>query len=121
MRAGASDHDLAGHEVGARRRLAPTEHAVNRLGGEEGELWQPRFFDRALRTVKADNEKVEYIHLNPVKAGVVSRHEDWRWSSYNEYAGMSAEEQERTRTTKPVVRATRSLLRAFGGSGISMK
>jgi hypothetical protein len=39
---------------------------------------------------------------------VVSRHEDWRWSSYNEYAGMSAEEQERTRTTKPVVRATRS-------------
>ena len=108
MRAGASDHDLAGHEVGARRRLAPTEHAVNRLGGEEGELWQPRFFDRALRTVKADNEKVEYIHLNPVKAGVVSRHEDWRWSSYNEYAGMSAEEQERTRTTKPVVRATRS-------------
>ena len=69
--------------------------AVNRLRGEEGELWQPRFFDRALRTVKEYNEKVEYIHLNPVKAGLVSRPEDWRWSSYNEYAGMCAEEQKK--------------------------
>jgi len=67
--------------------------AVNRLRDEEGELWQPRFFDRALRTVREYNEKVEYIHLNPVKAGLVSRPEDWGWSSYNEYAGMSAEEQ----------------------------
>ncbi|MGD0126856.1 MAG: hypothetical protein ABSF46_15955 [Terriglobia bacterium] len=58
-------------------------------------MWQPRFFDRALRTVKEYNEKVEYIHLNPVKAGLVSRPEDWRWSSHNEYAGMSAEEQKK--------------------------
>jgi putative transposase len=67
--------------------------AVNQRWGAEGELWQPRFFDRALRTVKEYNEKVEYIHLNPVRAGLVSRPEDWRWSSYNEYAGLSAEEQ----------------------------
>ena len=67
--------------------------AVNQSRGAEGELWQPRFFDRALRTVKEYNEKVEYIHLNPVRAGLVSRQEDWRWSSYNEYAGTSADEQ----------------------------
>ena len=66
--------------------------------GADGELWQPRFFDRALRTVKEYNEKVEYIHLNPVRAGLVSRPEDWRWSSYNEYAGMSAEESVSRRT-----------------------
>jgi hypothetical protein len=43
-------------------------------GRADGELWQPRFpsaglracFDRALRTVGEHNEKVEYIHLNPV-------------------------------------------------------
>ena len=69
--------------------------AVNRLRGKEGELWRPRCFDRALRTVKEYNEKVEYIHLNPVKAGLVSRPEDWRWSSCNEYAGISAEEQKK--------------------------
>jgi hypothetical protein len=36
-------------------------------------------FDRALRTVKEYNEKVEYIHLNPVKAGLVARPEEWPW------------------------------------------
>ena len=60
-----------------------------------GELWQPRFFDRALRTVREYNEKVEYIHLNPVKARLVSRAEDWRWSSVNEYSGTSAAQQMR--------------------------
>ena len=66
--------------------------------GADGELCQPRFFDRALRTVKEYNEKVEYIHVNPVRAGLVSRPEDWRWSSYNEYAGMSADESVSRRT-----------------------
>jgi len=67
--------------------------AVNQFRGADGELWQPRFFDRALSTVKEYNDKVEYIHLNPVRAGLVSRPEDWRWLSYNEYAGTSADEQ----------------------------
>ena len=92
-RAGVSVNDFTGHEVGARRRLAPTEHAVNQCRGAAGELRQPRFFDRALGTVKEYGEEVEYIHLNPVRAGLLSRPEDWRWSSYNEYAGMSADEQ----------------------------
>ncbi len=67
--------------------------ADHRSGGPRYQLWQPRFFYRALRTVKEYNEKVEYIHLNPVRAGLASRPEDWRWSSYNECAGMSAEDQ----------------------------
>jgi len=32
-------------------------------------------------------EKVEYIHLNPVRAGLVERAEDWPWSSVRDYAG----------------------------------
>jgi REP element-mobilizing transposase RayT len=46
---------------------------INRERHASGELWQGRFFDRAFRTVKEYNEKVEYIHLNPVKAGLVRR------------------------------------------------
>ena len=69
--------------------------AVNQRRGADGELRQPRFFDRALRTVKEYNDKVEYIHLHPVRARMVSRPEDWRWSSYNEDAGISAEEQKK--------------------------
>ena len=68
---------------------------INRHRGAEGKLWQPRFFDRALRTVQEYNEKVEYIHVNPVRAGLVRQPYDWRWSSLHEYAGMSPEEQKR--------------------------
>ena len=68
---------------------------INQRRSAEGELWQSRFFDRALRTVQEYNEKVEYIHLNPVKAGLVRRPQDWPWSSLKEYSGGSAEEQRR--------------------------
>ncbi len=61
--------------------------------GADGELWQPRFFERALRAVKECNENLEYIHLNPVRAGLVGHPQDWRWSSFNEYAGIRPEEQ----------------------------
>lgn len=54
---------------------------------ESGLLWQPRFFDRALRTLKEYYEKVEYIHLNPVRAGLVKRAEEWPWSSVRDYSG----------------------------------
>ncbi len=77
---------------------------MNRRRAESGEKHKPRtsktdvratFFDRALRTVKEYNEKVEYIHLNPSADGLVERSEVWRWSSVNEYSGVSAAEQER--------------------------
>ena len=60
---------------------------INRSRREVGRLLQPRFFDRALRTVREYKEKVKYIHLNPVKAGLVSRPEDWPWSSVHDYTG----------------------------------
>lgn len=60
---------------------------INRTRHEVGMLWQLRFFDRALRTVKEYNEKVEYIHLNPAKAGLATRPEEWPWSSVHDYTG----------------------------------
>ncbi len=68
---------------------------INVRRREAGELWQERFFDRALRTVREYHEKVEYIHLNPVRRGLVKKPEDWKWSSMPEYAGISGEDQER--------------------------
>jgi len=40
-------------------------------------------------------ETVEYIHLNPVRRGLVKRPEQWQWSSFPEYAGVDAGEQEK--------------------------
>ena len=55
--------------------------------GERGLLWQPRFFDRALRSVKEYYDKLECIHLNPVRAGLVKPAEKWQWSSVHDYTG----------------------------------
>jgi len=71
--------------------------STNSLGkyrGEAGELWQGRFFDRALRTVKEYGETVAYIHLNPVRRGLVGHPGQWKWSSYHEYAGATPVEQQ---------------------------
>jgi REP element-mobilizing transposase RayT len=67
--------------------------AINHGRQEKGELWQERFFDRALRTVKDLGET--YIHLNPVRRHLVKRPEQWKWSSFPEYAGVDASEQHR--------------------------
>jgi len=39
-----------------------------------------------VRDEKEFNERLEYMHVNPVKKGLVKRREDWRWSSYNNFA-----------------------------------
>jgi hypothetical protein len=49
---------------------------INAGRGGRGLLWQPRFFDRALRSVKEYHEKVEDTHLNPVGAGLIKRAEE---------------------------------------------
>src|SRR5579875_62439 len=61
---------------------------VNRMRSDKGPLWQGRYFDRVMRTVKEYRETIEYIHGNPVKAGLVSRPEDWAWSSARDYAEL---------------------------------
>jgi putative transposase len=60
---------------------------INRARQEVGMLWQPRFFDRALPSVQEYNEKLQYIHLNPVNAGLVRCATDWPWSSVPDYTG----------------------------------
>jgi putative transposase len=60
----------------------------NHTHGRYGTLWSERFKSvlveptgRALLTVAA------YIDLNPIRAGMVSRPEDYRWSGYGEACG----------------------------------
>ncbi len=52
----------------------------------EAPLWQHQFWDRFVRHAKEFNERLEYMHLNPVRKGLVTRPEEWRWSSYNNFA-----------------------------------
>ncbi|MCD6249842.1 MAG: transposase [candidate division Zixibacteria bacterium] len=44
-------------------------------------LWKPRFDDLIVTSEKQLKIKMEYIHNNPVRAGLVEAAEDWRYSS----------------------------------------
>jgi REP element-mobilizing transposase RayT len=44
-------------------------------------LWQPRFFDRILRTRGEFDETLAYMHENPVKKGLAENPLEWKWSS----------------------------------------
>ena len=59
---------------------------LNRLRKRRGALWQHQFWDRFVRHAKEFSERLEYMHYNPVRKGLVQKPEQWRWSSYNNFA-----------------------------------
>ena len=52
---------------------------------EEGnqKMWTRRFHDRGIRTEEQLRRTIEYIHNNPVKAGLIERAEEYLYSSAN--------------------------------------
>lgn len=62
---------------------------VNKISKKEGPLWQRRFYDEAIRNEKQLLQQLEYIHQNPVKAGLTTNMGDYIFSSYNYYHDSS--------------------------------
>jgi putative transposase len=52
---------------------------------ERGRFWQARYYDFNVYSEDKRVEKIDYMHWNPVKRGLVERMEDWKWSSYRFY------------------------------------
>ncbi len=50
------------------------------------QFWQPRFYDFNVYSHKKKKEKLDYMHANPVKCGLVKHPKDWPWSSFSFYA-----------------------------------
>ena len=50
------------------------------------QFWQLRYYDFNVFSTDKYVEKVRYIHRNPVTRGLVSKPEDYQWSSFNHYA-----------------------------------
>jgi putative transposase len=63
-----------------------TGYELSRARGGHGPFWQERYFDAIIRRVRNFWEKLEYIHRNPVEAGLVKCPEEWKWSSCRYYA-----------------------------------
>ena len=60
-----------------------TTFARNRKG--EHALWQRRFWEHTIRDDGDFARHVDYIHINPVKHGLVARVRDWPYSSFHRY------------------------------------
>jgi len=71
---------VAMHEI----NLAYSRY-FNSKHGHTGHLFETRFKSRLLQKERYFLAVLRYIHLNPVKAGMVARPEDYRWSSHTGY------------------------------------
>lgn len=49
------------------------------------QVWQEGFHPQLILNEEMLNQKINYIHYNPVKKGLVSEMEDWKFSSASDY------------------------------------
>ncbi|QDV31498.1 Transposase IS200 like protein [Planctopirus ephydatiae] len=54
---------------------------------EDDPIWQTRYYDFNVWSRQKIEEKLDYMHLNPVRAGLVSKAVEWPWSSAKWYLG----------------------------------
>jgi putative transposase len=52
--------------------------------GERG-IWQRRYWEHTIRDDLDFSHHVDYVHINPVKHGYVTRVQDWPHSSFHRY------------------------------------
>ncbi len=62
----------------------------NRRHGLVGHLFQGRYKAILVQRDRYMRELTRYVVLNPLRAGLVSRPDDWRWSSYGYVIGKQA-------------------------------
>jgi putative transposase len=66
-------------------KLSFSKYLRNRIGVQNGAVWQRRFWDHIIRNQNDMNRHIDYIHINPVKHGLVNSPLDWKYSSFHEY------------------------------------
>ena|SRR5271165_5831754 len=58
-----------------------SSHRIHKGRESKMEIWQEGFHDWTIRDMDDWNTKAQYVHTNPVKAGLCERPEDWPHSS----------------------------------------
>ncbi len=61
--------------------IGDAKNANQEIGDPSGRVWHREYWDRYIRDERHFQRAVEYIHQNPVKAGLVGKAEAWPWSS----------------------------------------
>lgn len=57
------------------------DHRLHTGEGPRPPIWHREYWDRYIRNQDHFQQAIEYIHLNPVKAGLAAAPEAWPWSS----------------------------------------
>ena len=69
----------------------------NRKYGRTGTLWNSRFYSKPVQDEQQFLQTAAYIFNNPVKAGIVKRAENYRWSSFRDMDTKKFDEKARER------------------------
>lgn len=64
----------------------------NRRHGQAGGLFQDRYFARRITSQRELHAVLRYVALNPVRAGLCDRPDDWRWSGHRALMGTGADD-----------------------------
>lgn len=83
--------ELTAPRLSVGMQVLNTTHAVrfNRRHEGAGHVFDARFHSTLVVDPEYGQEVVRYIALNPVRAGLCDRPEQWPWSSYPAVAGLS--------------------------------
>ena len=74
------------------KRVDIIEKLVYVKGGQKYKVWQDRFDAQLIISKSVLLTKINYIHNNPVKRGLVSNSVEWEYSSAEYYLGRVNEE-----------------------------
>ena len=73
------------------RQVLDFDHGIQNLelrkSGRGFQLWQPESHPIVLDSAKIIEQKLNYIHQNPVDAGFVHEAADWKYSIARDYRG----------------------------------
>ena len=73
-------------EVENRRDLlAAFSQAGEETGRSENKVWQDSFWDKIIYTEKFLRQKLNYMHRNPIRAGLIDDLDAYLYSSYRNY------------------------------------
>ena len=78
--------------VSAKRLVAVNPPTLFSKPGEENQVWQESFRTLRLWSGWMIWQKINYIHNNPLKAGLVKSARDYRWSSFRSFYNLESEE-----------------------------
>ncbi len=54
----------------------------------EATIWHRRYWEHTIRDQDDLNAHIDYVHINPLKHGLVNMVKEWPWSSFHRYVRM---------------------------------